>query len=468
MGKKRKDPLAPKPPLNSYLEFSNEERPKVIVDLGKVSTTEIGKEIGLRWQKLNKEEKEKYVAKFKENQERYKLEKQKYDEINTTADTVAAPGNKKHKKKNPLAPKLPLSSYMEFAKQQRPNVLAEKGSLSLIEVGKELGRRWQDLSKPEKEVYELKSKENRATYNSEMEAFVKRVAADQESSGLVVPDSPEQISEAASNPPAKSQSTQSENQTSPPVIKLEHLGFAKQKGYSWHPALKTSELARGSRVMVTFFGTGQVGTVDMSGWVVYSEQSLARITTPKLVKAGIFQTGLQQLKSLRDKLLSDSPVTSSGIGFTPQVGNRRFRSLNKDHLQIEEEENNRQMEKKMYQEGGGKLWKCRDCRWKGKYGHKAKGHARDCGQRKKTSKTRAKDKKFDCSNGDCDQSFALRSQLFKHYRYTSSIVFPFVFITKVSTKSYFPAQNFRNCVKMSNILVSFSSYNFTIQILWKS
>ena len=91
MSKKRKDPLAPKPPLNSYLEFSNEERPKVIVDLGKVSTTEIGKEIGLRWKKMNKEEKEKYVTKFKENQERYKLEKQKYDEINTTADTVAAP-----------------------------------------------------------------------------------------------------------------------------------------------------------------------------------------------------------------------------------------------------------------------------------------------------------------------------------------------------------------------------------------
>jgi len=38
------------------------------------------------------------------------------------------------------------------------------------------------------------------------------------------------------------------------------------------------------------------------------------------------------LKSLRDKILSDVAVTSSGIGFTPQMGSRRFRS--KEYLQI--------------------------------------------------------------------------------------------------------------------------------------
>ena len=70
------------------------------------------------------------------------------------------------------------------------------------------------------------------------------------------------------------------------------------------------------------------------------------------------------MKSLRNHLLSDSPVTSSGIGFDPQIGGRRFRTLNKDHLQAEEEENTRKMEKKMFQNDESMLWFCRDCSWK--------------------------------------------------------------------------------------------------------
>ena len=63
MGKKSrkdKDPSAPKPPLNSYMEFAKEERPRVLLDLGNLSTTEVGKEIGVRWRELPKEERQKF------------------------------------------------------------------------------------------------------------------------------------------------------------------------------------------------------------------------------------------------------------------------------------------------------------------------------------------------------------------------------------------------------------------------
>ena len=124
------------------------------------------------------------------------------------------------------------------------------------------------------------------------------------------------------------------------------------------------------------------------------------------------------MKALHEKILSnhDTPVTVSSIAFTPQMNNRRFKTLNKNHLQIEEEENARQMEKKMVKEAMTEYWTCRDCNWRGKYSHKAKAHARDCGQRKRVNKRNIYKNKFDCSYPDCDASFALKSQLLYHYR----------------------------------------------------
>ena len=58
-------------------------------------------------------------------------------------------GNTKSRKV-PGAPKPPLSSYMEFVKAERSSILNDLGKLPLVELGKELGKRWKNLS-PEKE-----------------------------------------------------------------------------------------------------------------------------------------------------------------------------------------------------------------------------------------------------------------------------------------------------------------------------
>ena len=467
MGKKARDPLAPKPPLNPYLLFSLDARPEVLSELGQISTTEIGKVIGGRWKMLKEDEKEKYAARFRENQEKYKIEKLKYEEENRVAPSEAFPHTskqKKKKKKNPLAPKLPLSSYMEFSVFERDKVLADLGSLSLVDVGKELGRRWKNLSTFEKNVYEVKARENRVKYQKELEIFNSRPATDGSTSltagestvsaepsvsagptatttGLQAATEEPPASESpvtATGPPTSTGSpaataqpatgsrpvstpsrapeTSSQPSSDYDEIKLEHLGFAKQAGFGWHPALKTGSIARGTRIKVTFFATGQGATIDKSKWIVLCNQSESKIKTDKLSKNATFRAGLEQMKDLRKQLLSESPVTSAGIGFDPQVGGRRFRTLNKDHLQAEEEENTRKMEKKMFQKDGGMLWSCRDCSWRGKYRHVAKSHARSCGQRKRINKRKPNVKKFNCSSDECTASFALRSQLLKHYR----------------------------------------------------
>ena len=60
----------------------------------------------------------------------------------------------KKKIRDPLAPKLPLSSYMEFAKEERSKVIADLGPLTIGESGKELGRRWTNLTTEMKDKYE--------------------------------------------------------------------------------------------------------------------------------------------------------------------------------------------------------------------------------------------------------------------------------------------------------------------------
>ena len=114
--------------------------------------------------------------------------------------------------------------------------------------------------------------------------------------------------------------------------------MTKQKGYPWHPAIKTGELARGTRIKVTYFGTGQTGTVDAAKWTKYSSYAEEKVTTPRLLKNSAFKNGLEELKTLLVRIRDpDNLVTNSGIAFAAQPAERRLRKLNKDGLQKEEE-----------------------------------------------------------------------------------------------------------------------------------
>ena len=210
------------------------------------------------------------------------------------------------------------------------------------------------------------------------------------------------------------------NNISPPSssIKVTDLGFAKQKGYNWHPALKTGETKTGSRIRVTYFGCGQTGNVDKFKWIKYSEQAEKKITTPKLMKIYAFSSGLEQLKGLYAQLNdSHETIGSSGISFSSNTVDRRLGKLSKDGLQKEEEENNRLMREKIVKRvGSPHRFGCKDCPWKGKFSHKAKGHARVCGLRRRMNTRKPKENSYECSGQNCPLSFSLLSQLHDHYR----------------------------------------------------
>ena len=112
-------------------------------------------------------------------------------------------------------------------------------------------------------------------------------------------------------------------------------------------------------------------------------------------------------------------VSNSGIQLVPQMGTRRFRNLNKEHLQMEGEENDRLLESKMSKNSEG-FWVCKDCSWKHQYTHKAKSHVRSCCLRQVKSKKKKAEKKFVCSHSGCGLSFGSKSSLSSHYRYVVS------------------------------------------------
>ena len=86
-------------------------------------------------------------------------------------------------------------------------------------------------------------------------------------------------------------------------ITLDDIGFAKHSNFQWHPALKTASLAKGSRILVRFFGTGEMGTVNSPKWIKYCAEEEARILDVIGVPSASFVKGLDEMKKLRQKIL---------------------------------------------------------------------------------------------------------------------------------------------------------------------
>merc|ERR1711963_1355668 len=151
-----KDPNAPKKPLSAYFLFSQEERLKVKVENPDYSITEVAKELGKRWATLNPDIKGSYEQRYQDARRLYE------SEMNN---------NKPKKKKDPNAPKQPLSAYFIFSTEERLKVKEENPHYSICEVGKELGRRWAEMDPQVKQRYQARAEEARQKYDVDMASY---------------------------------------------------------------------------------------------------------------------------------------------------------------------------------------------------------------------------------------------------------------------------------------------------------
>ena len=88
------------------------------------------------------------------------------------ATIVTTSATKKRKKtKDPNEPKRPLSSYMLFCVEARPDLVKKNPTLKFLEVGKMLGKQFKQLKVKDKEKYTKFAAEARERYNLEMEKY---------------------------------------------------------------------------------------------------------------------------------------------------------------------------------------------------------------------------------------------------------------------------------------------------------
>lgn len=156
-GKPMKDPNAPKKPLSAYFLFSQDERLKVKAEYPDYSITEVAKELGRRWAAIDPGIKQSYEQRYQDSRRQYETAMQAY--------------KPQKKKKDPNAPKQPLSAYFIFSSEERLKVKAEHNSYSICEVAKELGRRWADMAPEVKQRYQQMAEEGRQKYDQEMAAY---------------------------------------------------------------------------------------------------------------------------------------------------------------------------------------------------------------------------------------------------------------------------------------------------------
>lgn len=75
------------------------------------------------------------------------------------------------KKKDPNAPKRPLTAYLYFANDKRDGVRAKNPDLTLAQVTSLIGQQWRDLSSEDKKPYEEKAVADKKRYESERAAY---------------------------------------------------------------------------------------------------------------------------------------------------------------------------------------------------------------------------------------------------------------------------------------------------------
>ena len=151
--KKEKDPNAPKRCKSSYLYFCEEVRAGLKQERPELSLTELSRELGRRWQQVA--DRSKYEARAQEDRARYAGEKEEYE------------------KSSPQPPKKAKSSFIFFCNELRPEVAQENPRMSVTDIGKELGKRWNATEEAGRAKYQAMAVEDRKRFDQERENFDK-------------------------------------------------------------------------------------------------------------------------------------------------------------------------------------------------------------------------------------------------------------------------------------------------------
>jgi hypothetical protein len=149
-----------------FVKHCREEHKKKNPNAGNIDIADFSRKNAELWKKMTDKDKKKFGDMADKDKQRYQKEMSTYVPL-------PGEGKRKRKKKDPNAPKRPLSGFFFFCSDERAAVKAKHPNFSVGEIGKELGLRWGKVSAADKAKFNAKALADRARYERESATYKK-------------------------------------------------------------------------------------------------------------------------------------------------------------------------------------------------------------------------------------------------------------------------------------------------------
>ena len=125
---------------------------------------------------MSDNEKQRFAEMADTDKQRYDREMATYSPPSGEGGSNANNGQRKRKKKDPNAPKRPLSAFFLFCHDERPAVKEKFPTYSVGEAAKELGERWNKVTPETKAKYEAQVQLDKSRYEREIANYKNQMA----------------------------------------------------------------------------------------------------------------------------------------------------------------------------------------------------------------------------------------------------------------------------------------------------
>ncbi|TMW57488.1 hypothetical protein Poli38472_003413 [Pythium oligandrum] len=164
--RKKKDKNAPKRALSAFMFFSNDIRDTVKREMPELEFLQISSEIGRRWKEITAEDRRPYEELAAADKKRYLEEKEDYVPDPSFESTRGT-----RKKKDPNAPKRPLSAYFFYCNEIRESVRSENPNKKVTEIAQLLAEKWRALPDKKRVKYQKMHEEAKGKYEIAMNNY---------------------------------------------------------------------------------------------------------------------------------------------------------------------------------------------------------------------------------------------------------------------------------------------------------
>ncbi|KAJ0397691.1 hypothetical protein P43SY_002397 [Pythium insidiosum] len=164
--RRKKDKNAPKRALSAFMFFSNDIRETVKREMPELEFLQVSSEIGRRWKQTTAEDRRPYEELAAADKKRYLEEKEDY-----VPDQSFENARGTRKKKDPNAPKRPLSAYFFFCNEIREQVRSENPNKKVTEIAQLLAERWRALPDKKRVKYQKMHEEAKVRYEEQMDSY---------------------------------------------------------------------------------------------------------------------------------------------------------------------------------------------------------------------------------------------------------------------------------------------------------